>query len=195
MKATRWPTTTRATETTLSRQRSWKPARRAERAFSWFFMEYRAFGARHLPPSYARRPRDGASEGWRPSFLVRGGQRCVIRASRAGRATAPAISHRRHRGHRELHVLFSVSPAPSVAQCGSGSCQERASFLLDAGLAAMRATHIATWPSNNKEDGSPQLIPVSKGAMPEWSWQRGGQLGVRQPVPPIRSMLEQSRAG
>src|SRR3982751_2432845 len=42
-----------------------------------------------------------------------------------------------------------------------------------------------------KRDASPPTISTSKGTMPAWSWQRGGPLGVRQPLGVIRWMLEQ----
>jgi len=102
--------------------------------------------------------------------LMRGGQRCPRRASRAGRATtttARAFTTEDTEGHGGptperpssafLRVLRGSMPF--------GSCQERESSL--------------------------RFSPVSKGAMPEWSWQRGGPLGIHQPVRPIRSMMEQ----
>jgi hypothetical protein len=77
-----------------------------------------------------------------------------------------------------------------------GSCQNwLASFFLDAGLAAVLFTRTTSWPSNTKEDGIPQMMPGEQGAMPDWSRQPGGPLGIHQPVRPIRSTVEQSQVG
>jgi hypothetical protein len=78
--------------------------------------------------------------------LMRGGQRCVMRASRACRATttARAISHRGHRGHRDQHVVVLCVLCVLGGSMQFGSCQERASSFLDAGLPAVRTTRGAS---------------------------------------------------
>ena len=111
----------------------------------------------------------GASEGWLPPSGCGAGSdahdayREVARAATTARAL---IADERGRARDDYHssavAVLRVPPRLSASLRDSmqfGSCQEWASLFLEAGLPAVLFTRITSWPSNNQEDGIPQMMP------------------------------------